>query len=163
MYDPRWQPPPPPPPPPPGYGYGYPPPPKTNGLAIASMVVSLVGGVSLVLSCCLVAILGIFGLVLPPVIGLVAGLAGAIMGHVGRRQCRQRGDRGAGMALTGVIVGWITVALTVIVLLLAALAVIGLVAWFSGAETELPDPEFVFDLLPPLPPILDLSPFAEIN
>jgi hypothetical protein len=80
----------------PGYGYGYqapmPPARQTNGLAIASMVVSLA---SLV------------------VCGFPA-IIGAIMGHVARRQIRERGEDGDGMALTGVIVGWIVFALTII-------------------------------------------------
>jgi hypothetical protein len=73
----------------PGYGYPYAAP-KTNGLAIAALVVSLIS----LVSC-------------PP-----AGLAGAIMGHLSRRQIAQRREEGAGMALAGIIVGWIGVALS---------------------------------------------------
>ena len=79
----------------PGYGYGYPSPGpvrQTNGLAIAAMVVSLASIV---------------------VCGFPA-IVGAIMGHVARRQIRERGEDGDGMALTGVIVGWIVFALTII-------------------------------------------------
>lgn len=79
----------------PGYGYGYPAPGpvrQTNGLAIAAMVVSLASIV---------------------VCGFPA-IVGAIMGHVARRQIRERGEDGDGMALTGVIVGWIVFALTII-------------------------------------------------
>jgi hypothetical protein len=82
----------------PGYGYGYGgyaqpmPVRQTNGLAIASMVVSLAS----ILICGWPAIIG------------------AIMGHVARRQIRERGEDGDGMALTGVIVGWIVFALSVI-------------------------------------------------
>jgi hypothetical protein len=65
---------------------------QTNGLAIASMVVSLAS----ILICGWPAIIG------------------AIMGHVARRQIRERGEEGDGMALTGVIVGWIVFALSVI-------------------------------------------------
>jgi hypothetical protein len=82
----------------PGYGYGYGPPPpvrRTNGLAIAAMVVSLA---SLMLC------------------GYPA-IVGAIMGHVARRQIRERGEDGDGMALTGVIVGWIVFALAILVTL----------------------------------------------
>jgi hypothetical protein len=71
----------------PGYGYGYPVVARrTNGLAVASLVVSIVS---------LVILLG------------GPGIIGAIMGHVARRQIRQRGDDGDGMALAGIIVGWI--------------------------------------------------------
>jgi hypothetical protein len=79
----------------PGYGYGYQAPApmrQTNGLAIAAMVVSLASIV---------------------VCGFPA-IVGAIMGHVARRQIRERGEDGDGMALTGVIVGWIVFALTII-------------------------------------------------
>jgi hypothetical protein len=61
-----------------------------NGLALASMIVSLCG-------IC--------------VGGLIAGLVGAILGHVARRQIRVSGQDGAGMALTGIIVGWALVAI----------------------------------------------------
>ncbi|MGC9667901.1 DUF4190 domain-containing protein [Planosporangium sp. 12N6] len=69
-----------------GYGYGAPVPaaPPTNTLAMVSMILSLVG-----LGC-----------------GITAPV-GAIMGHVARKQIRERGEGGAGMALTGIIVGWI--------------------------------------------------------
>jgi hypothetical protein len=67
-----------------GYGPGMPPSPKTNTLALTSMILSLCG-----LAC-----------------GLTAPV-GAIMGHVARRQIRERGEGGDGMALAGIIVGWI--------------------------------------------------------
>jgi hypothetical protein len=79
-----------------GYGYGAPMPVRqTNGLAVAAMVVSLAS----ILLCGYPAIVG------------------AIMGHVARRQIRERGEGGDGMALTGVIVGWIVFALSILVTL----------------------------------------------
>jgi Domain of unknown function (DUF4190) len=70
----------------PAYAYGAPMPigQKTNSLAITAMVLALTG-----LAC-----------------GLTSPI-GAIMGHVARRQIRQRGEGGDGMALAGIIVGWI--------------------------------------------------------
>jgi hypothetical protein len=62
-----------------------------NSMAIVSLVLSLVG-----IPC-----------------GLVAPV-GAILGHVARRQIRQRGEGGAGMALAGIIVGWIVTGLYLI-------------------------------------------------
>jgi hypothetical protein len=71
-----------------GYGQGqYTPPPyvpyaaapPTNGLAIASMVVAIMG----------------------------FGPVGAIMGHIARRQIQERGESGDGFALAGIIVGWV--------------------------------------------------------
>ncbi len=64
----------------------------TNGLAIASLVCALAG-------------LGTCG---------VASIVGAIMGHVARRQIRERGEDGDGLALAGIIIGWIIFALTVL-------------------------------------------------
>ncbi|MGW3892623.1 DUF4190 domain-containing protein [Micromonospora chokoriensis] len=82
---------------PPGYppqhpGYGYPPQPKTNGLAIASLVLALVG----VTTC-----------------GITAPI-GAILGHVAQKQIRVSGEGGEGMAKAGIIVGWIITALMVL-------------------------------------------------
>jgi hypothetical protein len=78
----------------PGYGYGVPVPAaaQTNGLAIASLVVALAS----ILLCGFPAIVG------------------AILGHVARRQIRERGQAGDGMALAGIIVGWIVFTLAVI-------------------------------------------------
>lgn len=91
----------PPPPPSPG-GYGYPPPAPspygaypqpvgTNGLAIASLVCSLVG-----LFC------GI-----GPIVGLVLGI-------IALNQIKKTGQDGRGMALAGVIISGISIALIVI-------------------------------------------------
>jgi drug/metabolite transporter (DMT)-like permease len=72
---------------------------KTNGLAIASMVVSLTG----------VLFVFCYGG------GGILGLVGAILGHVAQRQLRERGEGGRGMALAGVIVGWVVLALGILV------------------------------------------------
>ena len=50
-----------------------------NGLAIASMIISILG----------------------------FGPVGAIMGHIARRQIRETGEQGDGFALAGIIVGWV--------------------------------------------------------
>jgi hypothetical protein len=52
----------------------------TNGLAIASLVLSVIGCTSLI---------------------------GAILGHVALSQIRRTGQQGRGLALGGVIVGWL--------------------------------------------------------
>jgi hypothetical protein len=97
----------------PSYGYaagygGYGPTPtyvpvmpqqRTNGMAIGSMVVSIVG-------LTLVVCYGGGGLL---------GVVGAILGHVARRQIRTNKESGDGMALAGIIIGWISLALGVIV------------------------------------------------
>jgi uncharacterized protein DUF4190 len=59
----------------------------TNGLAVASLVLSLV------------FVCGI------------GSLLAVIFGYAARRQIRERGGEGAGMALAGIIIGWIGVAL----------------------------------------------------
>jgi hypothetical protein len=72
---------------PPGYGYpayAYPAAAPTNGLAIAALVCALAG----------------------LAVGISAPV-GAILGHIARRQIRERGEQGDGMALAGIIVGWI--------------------------------------------------------
>ena len=102
----------------PGYGYGapysyfgqYPQARATDGMAIASLVVSCAA----VLSLCA---WGIFGLLL--------GTLGAIFGHVAKRRIRDSGASGDGLALAGIIVGWISAVLGLIgVGLLVALIVL---------------------------------------
>lgn len=85
----------------PGYpgGYYYPPARRTNGMAIASMVTSIVGLV-------MIACYGIPGLIMGPI--------GAILGHVARKKIKESGEAGEGMALAGVIIGWITTGLAVL-------------------------------------------------
>jgi hypothetical protein len=81
---------------------------KSNGLAVASMVVSICGLV-------LVACYGAGGLL---------GLIGAVLGHVAQRQIRERGEGGRGMALAGIICGWIALGLGVIVFALIVVAIV---------------------------------------
>jgi hypothetical protein len=79
-------------PPPPG-GYGYPPPPGpgqgvgTNGMAIASLVCSLFGWL------CLIG----------PMLGL-------IFGFIALGQIKQTGQGGRGMAIAGIVIGAIAIA-----------------------------------------------------
>lgn len=75
------------------YGYGAYPPKKTNGLAIASLILSIVG----------------FVWILP----FLGGLIGAIMGHFALSQIKNTGENGRGMALAGIIVGWAGVAVII--------------------------------------------------
>ncbi|TQK71032.1 MULTISPECIES: DUF4190 domain-containing protein [unclassified Nocardioides] len=91
--------------------YGYPPTPTTNGLAIASLVVSIIS-----LTACLGA----------------TGIVGAILGHIAKGQIRQRNDQGGGLATAGIIIGWIGFAL----FLLGVAAVIVLGVW---AESSVDD------------------------
>lgn len=93
-----------------GYpAYAYPPARQHNGMAIASLVVSCLG------------VLGLCGYGL----GGFLGAIGAVLGHVARRQIRDSGDNGDGLALAGIIVGWVTTALFVI-----AVVLIGIFVWY---------------------------------
>jgi Domain of unknown function (DUF4190) len=69
-----------------GYAYG-PVVPPTNGLAIASMIMAILG----------------------------FGPIAAIMGHIARTQIRERGEQGDGFALAGIIVGWVTTGIWLLV------------------------------------------------
>lgn len=113
MSSPDPPPPPPPPYPPQFYGYQYPPPRRpVNGMAIAAMVLGIVG-------------------VCSPI-----GLLGLIFGTIARRQIAERGEEGDGFAVTGVVLGWIAVAATVFWILYAIFWV-----WIFGhAVGELNDP-----------------------
>jgi hypothetical protein len=70
----------------PPYGYPYAPPPqRTNGLAIASMV------------------LGILWLY------WIGSILALVFGYIARNQIRERGESGGGMATAGIVLGWIGV------------------------------------------------------
>jgi len=108
----------------PPYPGGYPPGPPahplpgagparpTNPLAIVSLV------------------LGILGLVL--FFG-VASIPAVITGHIARRQIRERDEEGAGIALAGLILGWIGIALVALfIAFFVVLLGIGAFATASG-------------------------------
>ncbi len=107
------QPPPPPPPPPGGYdpsapgGYGQPSQPATNGLAITSLVLGILG---------LLGLCFCFGGILSPV--------ALVLGHLGKKKADQSNGAigGRGMAKAGFILGIIGTILFVI-----------LVVWFIVA------------------------------
>ncbi|MEW9531455.1 DUF4190 domain-containing protein [Microbispora sp. NPDC049125] len=82
-------------PPPAGYGYppqgpyGYPPQaPGTNGMAITSLIMGIVG----LVVCGFTAVLGV------------------ILGHVAISQIKRTGEQGHGMAVAGLIVSYIAIA-----------------------------------------------------
>lgn len=102
--------------PPPGYGYGYAPAPptKTNGLAVASLVLGLTGFIT----CGLTSILAV------------------VFGHVALGQIRRDRTDGHGMALAGVILGW---TLTGLWILYWGLVAAGTIAGF-GATLNNPEP-----------------------
>lgn len=107
--------------PPAGYGYGAPgaygavpawpgyvPPRPTEGLALGSFVTSLVG------------LLSASVLFVP----ILACPVGAVLGHLALRRIAEKGTQGRGLALAGVIIGWIGTALLVLgtIVLVAVIA-----------------------------------------
>lgn len=84
-----------PPPPPPGYGAGGGMPGATpqgnNGLAIASLVLSIVG------ICC-----------------GIGSIIGIVLGFVALNQIKKTGQSGEGLAKAGIIIGFITLAIGII-------------------------------------------------
>ncbi|MBO0868030.1 MAG: DUF4190 domain-containing protein [Micromonosporaceae bacterium] len=101
-----------------GYGYAapvmMPAQQGTNGMAIASLVLSLCG----LVSCG------------------VTSLVGAILGHVARKQIRERGESGDGMAMAGIITGWIIFALAVVGVSLYVI----LIVWAVRQASQYPNP-----------------------
>lgn len=95
----------------PAYGYGYAAA-RTNTLAIVSFIASLAG---------------VFVL---PVIGQIAGV---VMGHISLSQIKSRGEKGRGLALAGVIIGYATLALGVLAIIAFAIF-IGALASTPGSR-----------------------------
>jgi uncharacterized protein DUF4190 len=84
----------------PPYGYPYPPPQRTNGMAIASMV------------------LGILWLY------WIGSILALVFGYVAKKQIRERGEAGGGMATAGIVLGWVGV----------GVLVLGLVVGIAGSS-----------------------------
>lgn len=82
--------------------------PKTNTLAILSIVFSGVAGLSL-----LTFVFAFFA--------VLAGPAGAVLGHVALGKTKTTGESGRGLALAGIIVGWVA----------TGIALIGIIVFFA--------------------------------
>lgn len=94
-----------------GYPYGAYPTVKTNTLAILALIGAILG----------------FIWVLP----IIGSLAGAIMGHISLNQIKRSGEKGRGMAMAGVIVGWVGLGLVI----LGAIAFFGFFLAVASAPT----------------------------
>ncbi|MEV8359414.1 DUF4190 domain-containing protein [Microbacterium sp. NPDC076895] len=77
---------------------------KTNTLAVVSLISS------------------ILGVLIVPVIGQIIGI---ITGHIALQEIRRTREPGHGLALAGVVIGWVSIAL-------AAIGIVILVAWWSS-------------------------------
>ncbi|HEY2521241.1 MAG TPA: DUF1707 and DUF4190 domain-containing protein [Streptosporangiaceae bacterium] len=84
-----------------------------NSMAVASMVLGLA----------------------TPLVGLTA-IPAVILGHKARRQIRYTGERGSGMALTGLVIGWAAIGLFVLLVTVGILAAIA----STGGSTIGPAP-----------------------
>jgi hypothetical protein len=81
-----------------GYGYPYQPPQRTNGLAIASMVLGILW------------------------IYWIGSILALVFGYIARNQIRERGEAGNGMAIAGIVLGWVGIGFLVLVLLFGVAA-----------------------------------------
>jgi len=75
--------------------------PTTNGLAIASLVCALAQLVA----------------------GPLTTIPAIVLGHMARRQIRRTGEQGAGMALAGLVIGWTSAILGLVIVAVVALTV----------------------------------------
>lgn len=88
-------------------------PPQQPGQYAANQPTNTLAVVSLVL--------GIASYFVVPVVGAIAAV---ITGHIARGQIRQTGEGGAGMALAGLILGYVHLALVVIGIVIAVIVVV---------------------------------------
>jgi hypothetical protein len=78
---------------------------KTNSRAIVSLVLSLA---SPALASLYFLGVGLFGLIALP-LAVLFSLAGAVVGHSALRRIKKTGQPGRGIALAGVILGWVVI------------------------------------------------------
>lgn len=97
---------------PPGYGYGYPPAVGTNGYAIAALIS-------------------------PLVMCGIGSIFGVIFGHMAMNQIKKTGENGRGMALAGLIIGYVS-----LVLVIAAIILVIAFGESSSNEFQPVDNEF---------------------
>jgi hypothetical protein len=101
----------------PAYGapaYGQPVAAPTNSLSVVSLIAGITAWV-----------------VLP----FIAGLVAVITGHLSLGQIKRTGEGGRGMALAGVILGWVNIGLTILATVFVIVLVLGVfgVAASSGS------------------------------
>lgn len=70
---------------------------------------------------------GIAGYVIPH--PFVAGLVAIVTGHMARRQIRQTGESGGGLALAGMILGYVHLVLSILIVGFIVVVLLGLGAY----------------------------------
>ena len=91
--------------PPPGFPPAYAAKPKTNGMALASMILGILG---ITVGLCLIFF---------PVMPILA----VIFGHIGLTQTRNTGAPGRGYAIAGLVTGYVGIALAILWLIAVAI------------------------------------------
>jgi hypothetical protein len=81
---------------------------QTNSLAIVSLVA------------------GIAGYVIPH--PFIAGIVAIVTGHLARGQIRRSGEGGSGLALAGLILGYVHLALSILLVAVILLLIVGAIA-----------------------------------
>lgn len=77
--------------------YGYPPPPRrTNAMAVASMIVGILW------------------------LYWIGSILALVFGYVARSQIRRSGEGGGGMAMAGIVLGWVGVGVLIVLLIFVA-------------------------------------------
>ncbi len=98
----------------------------TNGLSIASLV------------CGIISILGLCGY---GVGGIIPGVLAIVFGHIARGQIRRDQTQGDGMALAGLIMGYISAAIAVaVIIVLIVVFVIAIGAGAAASSQTRPQP-----------------------
>lgn len=98
----------------PSGGYASPPRP-TNTMAVVSLIAAITG------------------ITIIPVVGSIVGV---ITGHIARRQIAETGEEGSGFATAGLVVGYVGIALLVVVIVLIVAALVGGLALFASVPTS---------------------------
>lgn len=96
----------------PAYG-GYPAAPKTNTLAVVSLISSIAGVL---------------------IIYFIGSIVGIVTGHISLSQLKTSGEGGRGLAIAGLIVGYVGLALTII----ATIVFIAFWGWFIASVEQFP-------------------------
>ncbi|MDX3107973.1 DUF4190 domain-containing protein [Nonomuraea angiospora] len=99
-----------------GYGYGVPPqqPKSTNGMAVASLV------------------LGIIGLVFCG----ITSIPGVILGHIALNRIKKTGEEGSGMAVGGLVTSYITVVIWVLCWLIFGGLILSMIGLSAAATSS---------------------------